>query len=122
MSSSAPVTIIVSFPVLHPQTGKPITFNRDYYINTHIANVAKDWLPYGYLGYHFNEFLNPNPVTGQPPECAFQTVGYFETLEGLFKAMEATKEKSMEDVKNFTDEGVVPSVLIGTRSAEERFK
>ncbi|KAJ4352338.1 uncharacterized protein N0V89_007686 [Didymosphaeria variabile] len=114
--------MIVSFPALHPQSGKPITFNRDYYLNTHIANVAKEWLPYGYLGYHFNEFLNPNPVTGQPPEYAFQTVGYFETLEGLFKAAEASKEASIADTPNFTDEGVVPSILIGTRSVEKSFK
>jgi hypothetical protein len=122
MSSSGPITLIISFPAIHPTTGKPINFNKDYYLNTHLANVAKEWLSFGYLGYHFNEFLNPSPFTGQPPEYAFQTVGYFETLEGMMKAVEATQEKSMADIPNFIEEGVQPSILIGTKSVEKSFK
>ncbi|KAF2451423.1 hypothetical protein P171DRAFT_425924, partial [Karstenula rhodostoma CBS 690.94] len=123
-STTTPATLVVSFPATNPTTGAPITFNKDYYFNVHMANVAKAWAPFGYLGYQFLEHANPNPLTGEPPEYAYQNVGYFETmegLEGLEKAVELTKEEAVRDVGNFVGEGVVPGIAVGVRSREKWF-
>ncbi|KAK7188185.1 hypothetical protein PSPO01_05879 [Paraphaeosphaeria sporulosa] len=122
-STSTPATLSVSFPSLHPTTGLPITFNKDYYFNVHIAKFAQTCIPFGYLDYQFFEFPNPSPFTGEPPEYAFQTVGYLETREGLQKAVEATKEEAMRDLKEFVDlgEGVGPAVVVGIKSEEKWF-
>lgn len=119
--TSNPATIVVSFPAINPTTGAPITFNKDYYFNVHLANTVKAWVPLGYLGYQFIEYANPNPFTGQPAEYAYQTVGYFETMEGLQKAVELTKEEAIKDLANFAGEGVVPVIAVGVKSQEKWF-
>ncbi|KAJ4296900.1 hypothetical protein N0V90_006948 [Kalmusia sp. IMI 367209] len=111
-NSTAPVTMI---------TGAPLNFNKDYYLNTHIPRFAEISKPYGYLGWHFNEFLNPNPVTSQPPEYLYQTVGYFDALENLFKLLQEMKRLGQEDMPNFVEDGVQPVISIGTKVKEVSF-
>lgn len=119
--TSTRATIVVSFPPFNATTGAPIKFDKDYYFNVHIPKVAETWVKHGYIGYQFFEFPNPNPFTGEPPEYAYQTIGYFETMEGMGGAALATREAAMSDIVSFVDlgEGVGPVVAVGVQSHEK---
>ncbi|CBX95231.1 hypothetical protein IAQ61_004055 [Plenodomus lingam] len=83
--------------VAYPRTDKS-TFNKDYYISTHIPLVEKTWKPFGLKSWTVGELTADGPYS-------FTVVFEFESLEAFGKAIQDPGTKAvMEDVANFSSE------------------
>ncbi|CAA9957489.1 hypothetical protein CFE70_001067 [Pyrenophora teres f. teres 0-1] len=92
--------------VLYPRTPTS-TFNKDYYLSTHMDLVKSVWGKYGLKSY---SVVETSPESGSP--YAFITVMDYESKEAFGEAVkdERTKEV-MADVEKFTN--VKPEVVTG---------
>ncbi|KAI4919070.1 uncharacterized protein J4E92_008714 [Alternaria infectoria] len=83
--------------VLYPRK-EGSTFNKEYYLKTHMPLAMKNWKDHGLKSYAVSELNADGPY-------AISTVMEFDSLESVGKALqsEGTKEV-MEDVKNFSSE------------------
>ncbi|KAH9879406.1 hypothetical protein J1614_002846 [Plenodomus biglobosus] len=83
--------------IAYPRTEKS-TFNKDYYVSTHIPLVEKIWKPLGLKSWTVGE-LNPDGP------YSYSVVMEFESLEAFGKATQDPGTKAvMEDVANFSSE------------------
>ncbi|KAF2277321.1 uncharacterized protein EI97DRAFT_432196 [Westerdykella ornata] len=105
------VTVVVSYPSNHPETGEPLKFDMSYYITTHLPMIEKAWAPYGLQSWHVNEFQNPCPLSGQTPPYLVQTTCYFDTLENFKLALQNGSEEAKADVEKFSN--VFPAMWVG---------
>jgi len=83
--------------VLYPRK-EGSTFNKEYYLKTHMPLAMKNWKDHGLKSYAVSELNADGPY-------AISTVMEFDSPESVGKALqsEGTKEV-MEDVKNFSSE------------------
>jgi uncharacterized protein (TIGR02118 family) len=86
--------LIVAYP-----RNKESTFNKEYYLSTHMPLVAKHWKKHGLKSYAVTELNADGPYS-------YSVVMEFESYEGWGAAGTDpdTKEVIMEDIKNFSNE------------------
>ncbi|KAF2847839.1 hypothetical protein T440DRAFT_470660 [Plenodomus tracheiphilus IPT5] len=83
--------------VAYPRTDKS-TFNKDYYISTHMPFVEKTWKPHGLKSWTVSELNADGPYS-------YSTVVEFESYEAFGKASQDPATKAvMDDVVNFSSE------------------
>ena len=109
---TTPVAGVVSYPSKHPETGEPLKFDMDYYLNGHMPMIEKAWGPFGMRSWSISQFPDPDPVTGQAPPYGVQTTIYFDTVEDFQKALGGPmKDQTAEDVKVFSN--IFPVIWVG---------
>ena len=95
--------------VLYPRK-EGSTFDKEYYLKTHMPLAMKHWGPHGLKSYAVSELSADGPYS-------ISSVMEFDSQEAVGKARQdpGTKE-IMEDVKNFTNEQpiLVHGNIIGT--------
>ena len=85
--------VIVAYP-----RNKDSTFNKEYYLSTHMPLVAKYWKKHGLKSFAVTEFAADLPYS-------YSVVMEFESYEGWgAAAADANTKEIMEDVKNFSNE------------------
>ena len=86
------------------------TFNKEYYLSTHMPLANKIWKKYGLKGYTVSELSADGPYS-------IAVVMEWEDADGFGKAVQdpGTKEV-MDDVKNFSSESpvIVHGAVIGS--------
>jgi len=83
--------------LLYPKT-ETSTFNRDYYIATHMTLVTKIWSNLGLKSWNVTEFGDDSPYS-------YGAFLVWESLEAFTKATQDPAGKEvMDDVKNFSSE------------------
>ncbi|KAI5376127.1 hypothetical protein J4E82_005122 [Alternaria postmessia] len=95
--------------VLYPRK-EGSTFDKEYYLKTHMPLAMKHWGPHGLKSYAVSELSADGPYS-------ISSVMEFDSQEAVGKAMQdpGTKE-IMDDVKNFTNSEpiLVHGNIIGT--------
>lgn len=77
------------------------TFDKDYYLSTHMPLVEKHWKKHGLKSYAVSELNADGPYT-------YTVVIEFESHEGFAAAGQDPNTKEvMDDVKNFSNEAPV---------------
>jgi len=85
--------VIVAYP-----RNKDSTFNKEYYLSTHMPLVAKHWKRHGLKSYAVTELQADAPYS-------YSVVMEFESYEGWGAAgADANTKEVMEDIKNFSNE------------------
>ncbi|KAI5271292.1 hypothetical protein E4T47_05397 [Aureobasidium subglaciale] len=91
-----------SSSVIYP---KGTNFNMDYYLNTHMPLVYKNWNQYGLKSWSVVQF--PSDA-----EYCVQAILEWDTEESCQKALQSAEVSTvMGDVKNFSDKS--PTFLAG---------
>ncbi|KAL6702953.1 hypothetical protein ACN47E_000795 [Coniothyrium glycines] len=77
------------------------TFDKEYYIKTHLPLAQKVWEKHGMKSYAITEFAPDSPYS-------IGVVAEFESLEGWGAAAKDSDTKQViDDVKNFSSEGPI---------------
>jgi uncharacterized protein (TIGR02118 family) len=94
---------MVRLAIVYPN-GEGKRFDLKYDIERHMAGAHQMLGPYGLVRVEVDRPLDPGPIA-----C----VGYFyfETLDGLHRAMEARGGELVADVPNYTD--ITPQLYAG---------
>ena len=102
--------------VLYPHASDA-TFNMDYYLTHHMPLVAEQFGPYNFKGYSVCRIKGiPKPdMTMDPGPYSVQALLNFDSLADFQAALEASAEKVMGDVPNFSNKS--PTLLIGEKLA-----
>lgn len=96
--------------ILYPND-EGATFNHDYYRDSHLALINKEFGPYG-LGYG-SVMIGQESADGAPPPFLVTTILSFPTEEQARAAMASDGAKSLiADIANFTN--VAPYVQFNT--------
>jgi uncharacterized protein (TIGR02118 family) len=87
------VQVLVAYP-----RKESSSFNKEYYLSTHMPLAAKYWKKHGFKSYSVSECNEDGPYM-------IISVMVFETKEGWGAAIEDPNTKEvMEDIPNFTSE------------------
>jgi uncharacterized protein (TIGR02118 family) len=74
------------------------TFDKEYYLSTHMPLVEKHWKPHGLKSFAVSELNEDSPYT-------YMVVMEFDSAEGWGKAAKDPSIKEiMDDVKNFSNQ------------------
>ncbi|GAB3885718.1 EthD family reductase [Spirosoma agri] len=92
---------MVRLTVLYPKT-KGTTFNRAYYLESHIPLVKKRLTPFGLQGIDLQEGLSGNEP-GSLPAYAMITGLRFNTTDELNRGLNEHGAELIGDIANFTD-------------------
>lgn len=87
--------------VLYPQTSDA-TFNMDYYLKSHMPMVFNEMKPHGLKGWTASKVLGS--PDGSPAPYSVQVILRFDKPEDVQKALEATGEKVLGDIPNFSNQ------------------
>jgi uncharacterized protein (TIGR02118 family) len=88
-----PALFIACYP--RPADGK-YKFDMDYYLKTHMPLQLRCHGPYGMRSYHVVKPTEDSPYV-------VQTVEFWDTLEGMERAIAEAGEEPGADIKNYTD-------------------
>lgn len=75
-----------------------MTFNIDYYLNTHMKIVQKHWGPLGMKSWNIIQFDE-----GDPSGMYVQAILYWESREAYDAAYKKAIPEVHGDLKNYTD-------------------
>ncbi|OAL07742.1 hypothetical protein IQ06DRAFT_289402 [Phaeosphaeriaceae sp. SRC1lsM3a] len=85
--------VVVAYP-----RAEGSTFNKEYYLSTHMPLVAKHWKKHGLKSYAVTELNADGPYT-------YSVVMEFESYEGWgAAATDPSTKEVMEDVVNFSNQ------------------
>jgi uncharacterized protein (TIGR02118 family) len=97
--------------VIYPRA-EGSTFDKEYYLSTHMPLVEKHWKQHGLKSFAVSELNDDSPYT-------YMVVMEFDSSEGWGKATQDPSIKEiMDDVKNFSNQKPVISYgkVIGRQS------
>ncbi|ORY03038.1 hypothetical protein BCR34DRAFT_605364 [Clohesyomyces aquaticus] len=101
---STPITVIVAYPSLHPETNQPIRFDFDYYKATHVPKVLEIWRKHEMLSFSIHKFQDLNPLTGQKQPYVLQSFAKFKSLDAFKAALaDPASEGATTDVERVAD-------------------
>jgi len=102
--------------VLYPHASDA-TFNMDYYLTHHMPLVAEQFGPYNFKGYSVCRIkgIPQQDKTMDPGPYSVQALLNFDSLADFQAALEASAEKVMADVPNFSNKP--PTLLVGEKLA-----
>ncbi|KAI8942470.1 hypothetical protein NX059_000537 [Plenodomus lindquistii] len=79
-----------------PTDGTTAHFDMDYYLKKHMPLQLKMHGPYGLRSYHVIE-----PTADSP--YVVQTIEFWDSVEGMEKAIAEASEETYADIKNYTN-------------------
>jgi uncharacterized protein (TIGR02118 family) len=86
--------------VLYPRK-EGSTFDKEYYVKTHMPLAMKHWKEHGLKSYAVSELNADSPYS-------ISTVMEFDSVESVGKALQSPGTKEvMDDVKNFSSEAPI---------------